>query len=234
MGWSSGIMCLFGMISFESINKTYSEGEEYAYRALQEVSFQIEAGEAVALIGPSGCGKSTILNIMGLLDAPSSGNYCLRGQSVSGLDADALACLRNEMIGFVFQSFHLLPRLNAWQNVGLPLVYRGVPAAEIKRCALEVLSELGMEPYAAHLPSELSGGQQQRVALARAVVGSAPIILADEPTGALDSQTGLMVMDLLMDLNRRRSVTMVIVTHDPQVAGQCHRTLRVRDGRITE
>jgi len=201
---------------------------------LKQVDFELHAGELLAIMGASGSGKTTLMNIIGLLDRPSAGNYLLEGKEVSGLTDDARAHIRNQSIGFVFQSFFLLPRLSALQNVGLPLIYRGIHGDElIKRSSFE-LSKVGMSEHVEHKPNELSGGQQQRVAIARALVGSPKVILADEPTGALDSATGEEVMGLFKNLNKKDKTTIVIVTHDPLVAEQCQRIVHIKDGRVIE
>lgn len=197
---------------------------------LKGIDFEVREGELVALMGPSGSGKSTLMNLIGLLDRPTSGAYFLQDLEVSKLDKDALARLRNEQIGFVFQQFFLLPRLNALQNVCLPLSYRGVEKKDATQCAMDKLKRVGMADYWHHLPSELSGGQQQRVAIARALITEPTLILADEPTGALDSKTGDEVMSILTALNREQGATILIVTHDQDIANQCQRTVHLKDG----
>jgi putative ABC transport system ATP-binding protein len=190
-------------------------------------------GEFVAVMGPSGSGKSTFMNLLGLLDQPSRGRYRLDGEDVAGLDADARATMRNRKLGFVFQSFNLLPRATAVENVALPLVYAGVPRGERRRRAAAVLDTLGLGARLDHTPLELSGGQQQRVAIARALVNEPGAILADEPTGALDSRTGLEIMALFQALHAR-GITLVVVTHDPEIAAFATRVLTFRDGRLVE
>ena len=202
-------------------------------RALAGVSVDIAPGELVAVMGPSGSGKSTFMNVLGCLDRPTSGEYELGGRRVSALQADELAAVRNRHIGFVFQSFNLLARTSALENVELPLVYAGVAAAERRRRALEMLRQVGLEERAGHLPAQLSGGQQQRVAIARALVTQPLLILADEPTGALDSRTSLEIMGLLQALNRG-GMTVVLVTHEADIARFAARVLRFRDGRVVE
>jgi putative ABC transport system ATP-binding protein len=202
-------------------------------RALAGVSVDIAQGAFVAVMGPSGSGKSTFMNVLGCLDRPSSGEYELGGRRVSALDGDELAAVRNRNIGFVFQSFNLLARTSALENVELPLVYAGVPAPERRQRALEMLGQVGLEQRADHQPAQLSGGQQQRVAIARALVTRPLLILADEPTGALDSRTSLEIMSLLQVLNRG-GLTVVLVTHEPEVARFATRILRFRDGRVVE
>ncbi len=199
---------------------------------LRGVSINIEKGELVAIMGSSGSGKSTIMNIIGCLDRPTKGNYYLDGKEVSTLSDDELAEIRNRKLAFVFQQFYLLPRLTAEQNVALPLKYRDTNEKEIKQRVMAMLTKVGMAERAHHRPNELSGGQQQRVAIARALVGDAEVILADEPTGALDSVTTNEVMQLFLELNEKDGKTIIIVTHDPKIGGQCKRIIRVSDGHI--
>lgn len=218
------------MIELSNIRKSYFlAGKEEP--VLKGLDLKISDGEMVALMGPSGSGKSTLMNIIGLLDHPTEGQYFLNQKEIATMDSDERAELRNRYIGFVFQQFFLLPRQSALQNVGLPLIYRNVPPEEIKEKALAKLNRVGMAALSHHRPSELSGGQQQRVAIARALVGDPKVILADEPTGALDSSTGQEVMNLLKELNRE-GTTIIIITHDQEVADQCSRCYRLRDGRI--
>lgn len=217
------------LIEFQQVSKAFTMGDHQVH-ALREVDLTIDSGELVAIVGPSGSGKTSAMNILGLLDHPTTGAYYLKGKAVKQYAHNELATLRNQHIGFVFQSFFLLPKLTAMQNVGLPLHYRGVSPREIQRRAMAILADLGMESYATHRPSELSGGQQQRVAIARALVGEPSIILADEPTGALDSQTSQQVMELL--LHHARTTTVIIITHDPDVAARCRRVIHLRDGSI--
>jgi putative ABC transport system ATP-binding protein len=201
---------------------------------LEKINMELATGEFVAIMGASGSGKSTLMNILGLLDQPDSGSYQLVGQEVCGLSDNQRSQIRNETLGFVFQSFFLLPRITALQNVGLPLVYRGIKANDRDQLAFSILERVGMAPYVTHKPQELSGGQQQRVAIARALVNKPKIILADEPTGALDSKTGSEVMALFKLLNQEHGVTFIIVTHDPRVAQQCSRTIHIKDGVIDQ
>ena len=201
--------------------------------ALQGVSLGIRPGEFVAVMGPSGSGKSTFMNLLGCLDHPSAGQYRLNAQDVTALDADQLAQVRNRAIGFVFQNFNLLPRATAQENVELPLLYAGVKAAERHRRAREQLARVGLAERAGHLPSQLSGGQQQRVAIARALVNTPSLLLADEPTGALDSRTSIELMALLQDLNAT-GITVVLVTHEHDIAGFAKRILSFKDGRLVE
>jgi putative ABC transport system ATP-binding protein len=217
-------------IIIEGLTKVYDSGRaELAVRAVDNISFRIEKGESVAIIGPSGCGKSSLLNILGCLDRPSEGRYLLDGRDISQLDDDELAALRNRHIGFVFQSFNLLPRMSALENVELPLLYGAVKhSGELARAALE---RVGLADRAHHLPSELSGGQKQRVAIARAIVTRPSMLLCDEPTGALDSRTGRDVLGLLQSLNAE-GATLVMVTHDLAIARALTRAIRMKDGRI--
>ena len=220
------------LIELSHIKKIYRLGE-HELIVLKGVELSIASGELVAIIGASGSGKSSLLNIIGLLDRPTSGSYHLQNQEVSTLPDKELARLRNQMIGFVFQSFFLLPRLTALQNVGLPLLYRGTKTAEIKQRSLTMLERVGMANWAQHKPSQLSGGQQQRVAIARALIGNPGVILADEPTGALDSKTSQDVMELFKTLNKDDGVTIIIVTHDAKIAAQCQRVIHIQDGLIS-
>ena len=225
-------MKLSSLIDLHAVTKSYALGTTVEH-ALQGADLQVEAGELLAIMGSSGSGKSTLMNIIGLLDHPSSGSYRLNGQEVSTIQEEERARLRNQFIGFVFQSFYLLPKLTALQNVGLPLRYRHTPVHEIERQSLAMLAKVDIPPHLAkHKPQELSGGQQQRVAIARALVGNPRIILADEPTGALDSKTGQEVMALFTHLNQQDKVTIIIVTHDEKVSRQCKRILHIQDGKI--
>ena len=207
--------------------------EGYGVTALSKVSIEIHAGEFVAVMGPSGSGKSTFMNLLGCLDRPTSGEYSLAGETVSKLSADALAAIRNRRIGFVFQSFNLLPRTSAQENVELPLLYSHVSADERRKRALARLTEVGLADRAEHHPAQLSGGQQQRVAIARALVNDPVLILADEPTGALDTRTSFEVMGLLQDLNRG-GMTVVLVTHEHDIADFASRVVSFRDGHVVD
>jgi putative ABC transport system ATP-binding protein len=220
------------LITTHKLTKSYVLGG-YAVQALRGVSVTIDAGEFVAVMGPSGSGKSTFMNLLGCLDTPSSGEYLLAGDRVSGLDSDALAAIRNRRIGFVFQSFNLLPRTSALENIELPLLYCGVPAEERQRRAAVRLTEVGLAERGHHHPSQLSGGQQQRVAIARALVNDPVLILADEPTGALDTLTSCEVMALLQQFNAA-GMTVVLVTHEHDIAEFAKRVITFRDGRVVE
>jgi len=218
------------LIETRELAKVYRMGDTEV-RALAGVSVDIDRGEFVAVTGPSGSGKSTFMNLLGCLDRPSSGEYRLGGRTVSALDGDQLAEARNRHVGFVFQHFNLLPRTTALENVALPLVYAGVSKKERNDRAMRMLERVGLADRAHHHPAQLSGGQQQRVAIARALVSGPLLVLADEPTGALDTRTSLEVMALFHELNRQ-GMTLVVVTHEPEVARFARRVLRFRDGRI--
>jgi putative ABC transport system ATP-binding protein len=220
------------MIEIKDLTKTYRLGS-VDVPALQGVSFRIDTGEVVAIMGPSGSGKSTLMNILGCLDLPTSGNYLLDGKDVAGANEDELAVIRNRKIGFVFQQFNLLPRMTVRRNAEMPLMYNGgKPQKEIHERAEKMLHAVGLGDRINHRPTELSGGQQQRVAIARALINEPTVILADEPTGNLDSQTGTEIINLLLGLNKERSITLVIVTHDPSIAARTQRVIRLRDGLI--
>jgi putative ABC transport system ATP-binding protein len=219
------------VIVVEDLWRTYDMGLEQQVQALRGVSLRIRHNEYVAIMGPSGSGKSTLMNLIGCLDTPSKGSYWLNGQLVSDLDDDQLARIRNKEIGFVFQTFNLLARASSLHNVELPLIYSGVPAAERIARAKKTLTEVGLESRMMHKPNELSGGQRQRVAIARALVNNPSIILADEPTGNLDSKTGQEIMALFDTLHARGN-TIVLVTHEPDIAQFAHRVVHIRDGQI--
>jgi putative ABC transport system ATP-binding protein len=216
----------------ENLVKTYKMGD-VEVNALRGLTLEIQRGEVVAVVGPSGSGKSTLMNILGCLDRPTSGDYSLDGESVARMTDDQLADVRNRKVGFIFQSFNLLSRATAFSNVELPLRYSGKTEGRKER-ARQSLVAVGLEDRMTHRPYELSGGQQQRVAIARALVNDPAIIMADEPTGNLDSKVGQEIMDLLLNLNRDRGTTLIIVTHDPKIAGQTQRTIRIRDGVVEE
>ncbi|MBP2622947.1 ABC transporter ATP-binding protein [Streptococcus oricebi] len=220
------------LIKLEDITKSYRNGDQ-ELQVLKHISLEVEEGEFVAIMGPSGSGKSTLMNIIGMLDRPSSGRYYLEEQEVAGLGEKNLAKVRNHQIGFVFQQFFLLSKLNALQNVELPLIYAGVHQSKRKELAKQFLTKVELKERMHHLPSELSGGQKQRVAIARALVNSPSIILADEPTGALDTKTGVQIMNLLTDLNKEGK-TIIMVTHEPEIAAYATRQIVIRDGLITE
>ena len=219
------------LIELKGINKTYKNGDQ-ELRVLKDIDLEVEKGEFVAIMGPSGSGKSTLMNVIGLLDRPTSGEYFLEGQEVGNLSEKKLAHVRNEQIGFVFQQFFLLSKLNAFQNVELPLIYAGVHPAKRKEIAEQYLEKVELGSRMHHLPSELSGGQKQRVAIARALVNRPAIVLADEPTGALDTKTGEQIMDLLTKLNQEGK-TIIMVTHDPEIAAFANRRIVIRDGVIS-
>lgn len=219
------------LIDLSGINKSYRNGDQ-ELQVLKNINLQVEEGEFLAIMGPSGSGKSTLMNIIGMLDRPSSGTYHLDGKEVARLGEKKLAKVRNQEIGFVFQQFFLLSKLNALQNVELPLIYAGVSQSKRKALAEQYLEKVELETRMHHLPSELSGGQKQRVAIARALVNRPSIILADEPTGALDTKTGEQIMELLTELNKE-SKTIIMVTHEPEIAAYAKRQIVIRDGVIS-
>jgi putative ABC transport system ATP-binding protein len=219
------------VIRLENVYKTYDLGE-IQVQALRGVTLEIRAGEFVAVMGPSGSGKSTVMNILGCLDRPTKGRYFLDGVDVSGMSKDELARIRNKKLGFVFQQFNLLSRTSALENVELPTVYAGIKPEERTRRAMESLRRVGLEERAGHHPSQLSGGQQQRVAIARGLVNQPAILLADEPTGNLDSRTSIEIMEILQTLNEEQGITIVLVTHEPDIAQYTRRNLEFRDGKL--
>lgn len=218
------------LIVLEHISKHYHRGQE-TIRALEDVSLSVQKGEFLAIVGQSGSGKSTLMNIIGCLDTPTRGHYRLDGQNVFALPDKSVSDIRNRKIGFVFQSFHLIPSLTALENVELPLIYRGLPRAQRRKIAEECLRRVGLAHRMSHKPSELSGGQQQRTAIARAIAGKPDLILADEPTGNLDAASGHEVMSILLDLNREGH-TLLVITHDTCIAATAPRQVRLCDGRL--
>ena len=220
------------LIHIENMKKIYNPGENEV-RALDGIDLDIEKGDLVAIVGHSGSGKSTLMNMLGCLDTPTSGKYVLDGQDVASMTDNQLADVRNKEIGFIFQGFNLISNLDAVGNVELPLVYRGVSKNERKQLAMEALKSVGLEDRMKHKPNEMSGGQQQRVAVARAVAAKTPIILADEPTGNLDTKSTQEIMEILKELHRSGR-TVIIITHDEEIASQAHRVIRILDGRIEE
>ena len=219
------------LIDIRDLYKIYNEGKESEVRALDGVTLQIDRGEFVAIVGQSGSGKSTAMNIIGCLDVPTSGTYHLGGVDVSTMDDDQQAEIRNRMLGFIFQQYNLIPKLNVLENVELPLLYAGLPASERKERARSALERVGLGDKCKNLPAQLSGGQQQRVSIARALAGNPSVILADEPTGALDSRTGRDVLNFLQKLNAEGD-TVVLITHDNSIAVRAKRIVRLQDGRI--
>ncbi len=218
------------MIEIESLSRNYQMGPT-TVKAIDGLSLFIDKGEFVSIIGPSGSGKSTLMNIIGCLDSPTAGEYRLSGEPVAHLSKDQLAEIRNRHIGFVFQTFNLLPRVTAVENVELPLIYAGIPPRDRRERAMEILKRVKLDGREHHVPNELSGGQRQRVAIARALVARPKVLLADEPTGALDSKTGAEIIALFREL-QAEGVTLVMVTHDPEVAGRGKRIVQIRDGKI--
>lgn len=219
------------LIELRRVRRVYNLGDS-AVNALDGLDLSVQAGEGVAVTGSSGSGKSSLLNVLGMLDEPTSGSYCFSGQELQGLAPREVARLRGKSIGFVFQQFHLLPHLSAVENVALPLHYRNLGAAHARMQARDALDAVGLSDRASHKPAQLSGGQCQRVAIARALVGRPLLLLADEPTGALDSHTGKHVLDLMLTLHRERNMTLVVVTHDAAVAQRLPRCLRLSNGRL--
>lgn len=219
------------IIKMENISKLYKSGQ-IQVEALKNISFSIKEKEFVSIMGPSGSGKSTLLNVIGCLDHSSSGTYELSGNIVDKLSDSRMSEIRNKFIGFVFQNFHLLPRMNAIKNVEIPLIYRGMDQKTRQELAKNALEQVGLKDRMHHLPSQMSGGQQQRVAIARAIVGKPSIILADEPTGALDTKTGDLIMELFIKLNQKNSMTIVQVTHEEEIAEYGNRIIRLVDGEI--
>ena len=219
------------LLELREVGRQYHIGQ-IRIDALKDISLDVEQGEFVSIMGPSGCGKSTLLNVIGCLDLPTAGSYRLAGQDVSELTDNRLSELRNQFVGFIFQSFHLLSHLDALANVELPLVYRGLEGVERRRRATAALEAVRLSDRRHHYPAQLSGGEQQRVAIARALVGEPAVILADEPTGALDSRSGQAVLDIFQELNRERALTIVQVSHDENIARRAHRIIRLLDGEV--
>jgi len=220
------------ILVMHSITKDYQMANE-SFRALSQVNLRVKEGEFISVLGPSGSGKTTLMNIIGCLDTPSEGSYILNGSEVSGLDENQLSMIRNKEIGFVFQQFQLLPRLNAQQNVELPLIYAGIKDKDRKQMAKQMLDKVGLSDKLKSRPNQLSGGQQQRVAIARALVTNPTILLADEPTGALDQKTGAQILELFEALNKEGK-TIIMITHDPVVASHARRQVKILDGELSE
>ena len=221
------------LIDIENVYKIYNEGTEAEVRALNGVSLTIDRGEFVAVVGQSGSGKSTLMNILGCLDIPTRGTYCIDGQDVRELDDAQLSHIRNKQVGFIFQGYNLIPSLTAYENVELPLIYQNVSAFKRRDMVMDAMERVGVAERYRHHPSEMSGGQQQRVAIARAIATHPPIIMADEPTGALDSHTGKEVLRFLQELNKEGS-TIILITHDNSIAATARRVVRISDGRIIQ
>ncbi len=219
------------LIEIKHAIKTYVTGED-SFNALDDVSLSVDEGEFVAIMGASGSGKSTCMNMLGTLDKPNSGTYFLDGIDVLKLSSEKLSEIRNVKLGFVFQGFNLISRTTALENVELPMIYKGIPAEERKKRAREMLKVVGLEHREDHMPNQMSGGQQQRVAIARALVNDAPIILADEPTGNLDTKTSIEIMEFFVKLNKETGKTIILVTHEPDIAEYCKRIVRFKDGKI--
>ncbi len=221
------------VVNAKDLTKVFTMGDVEVH-ALRGLSVEIKRGEVISIMGPSGSGKSTLMNILGCLDRPTSGEYCLDGESIAELKDEQLAVIRNRKVGFVFQSFNLLPRSTALTNVELPLRYSPPNGRKRRELAEEALVEVGLGDRISHRPNELSGGQQQRVAIARALVNDPAIVMADEPTGNLDSKSGDEIMELLMKLNQEKGTTLIIVTHDPEIAAQTQRVIHIRDGVVSD
>lgn len=219
------------LIRIENLTRVYKVGETQV-RALSGISYRVQQGDLLAIMGPSGSGKSTLMNIIGCLDKPTEGKYYLEGEEVSTLDKNKLARIRNKKIGFVFQTFNLLSRTTALENTELPLLYSNIPRKKTRDLAYKALSVVGLEERELHRTNQLSGGEQQRVAIARALVNSPSLLLADEPTGNLDTKTGAEIMDIFKNLNQEKNITIILVTHDPDVSKIAHKKIYLRDGKI--
>lgn len=222
------------LISLKNIIKTYNVGKSNELEILHGINLEVNDGDLIAIVGASGSGKSTLMNIIGVLDRPTGGEYTLDGIHVNGLDDTELSEIRNTKIGFVFQTFNLIPRLSALRNVELPMAYGGIHRKERERKAKELLEMVGMENREKHMPNELSGGEKQRIAIARAMANDPAIILADEPTGALDSKTSRRVMDIFHELHDRKQKTIVVITHSPDIARECNTLVTIKDGNIVD
>ena len=218
------------ILKLENVYKSYTQGKE-PVPVLKDICLQVDEGEYIAIMGPSGSGKTTLMNLLGCLDVPSSGLYELDGREIGKLSEDQLADIRNKTVGFVFQSFHLLPKMNALDNVALPLLYRGVPLKERRELAAEALKMMGLEDRMTFMPNQLSGGQCQRVAIARAIVGKPKLLLADEPTGALDTTAGKQIMEIFRQLSNQ-GITIIMITHEPDIAACADKTYRILDGQL--
>jgi len=218
------------ILELKNVFKNYYRGKTEV-PVLKDISMEVEAGEYLAIMGPSGSGKTTLMNLIGCLDVPTAGTYILDGKEIGTLDDNALADIRNQYIGFVFQNFHLLPKMNALDNVALPLLYAGVPQAERRQRAAEALKAVGLEERIHFMPNQLSGGQCQRVAIARAMVTNPKLLLADEPTGALDTASGNQIMDIFRELSQK-GMTIIMITHEPSIAERANKTYRILDGRL--
>ena len=218
------------IVQLENVYKDYAQGREPVH-VLHDINMTVEQGEYIAIMGPSGSGKTTLMNLLGCLDVPTSGTYLLEGQDIGSLSDDVLADIRNQSIGFVFQNFHLLPKMNALDNVALPLLYAGVPQKERRERAAEALKSVGLEERMAFLPNQLSGGQCQRVAIARAMVTNPHLLLADEPTGALDTTAGNQIMEIFRELSNR-GMTIIMITHEPSIAACANKTYHILDGEL--
>jgi putative ABC transport system ATP-binding protein len=231
-GFVNEVIDIDPLIAIQNVSKIYRRGDSEV-RALDNVSLSVRPGEFVAIVGRSGSGKSTLMNILGCLDTPTSGDYFLKGENVAGLSEKKLADIRSRELGFVFQGFNLISTMDALENVELPLFYRGVPAAQRRRLALDALERVGLSERIHHMPDQMSGGQQQRVAIARAIAAKPPLILADEPTGNLDSKSGEAVMQIIFSLHKQ-GTTVILITHDNKIAASAERVVQIQDGRMLQ